>query len=251
MKYIYDNIKSLRKERGISQVDMAKLLDMYQANYGKLEKGDTELSVSRLYKIADIFGVGVERILGISEDNSLSLERDFYKKLSEELKLKVEKIEDHLKDLKLRASLFDKIENYYSETLERAFYSFVEYTPKVGKYEWLFNLEKDEYFNSLAFIIFQQDIDFYRMGIQEFAILREIKLVNAFERFIYINSYSFEEIMDDVEFIKIFYEDDFVNKMIDKKVNSGRFNYHDQEIIMAKENTLRIYKEKTHPKIWH
>jgi transcriptional regulator with XRE-family HTH domain len=110
MKNIYDNIKTLRKERKISQEDMAIALDMFQANYGKLERGITELTLSRLYKIAEILGVEIEVILGISKPIKTSPppEADFEKMKKEiaDLKLRIRSLESH------NGLLMDEVEQY-------------------------------------------------------------------------------------------------------------------------------------------
>lgn len=109
MKDIYNNIKTLRKERKISQEDMAIRLDMFQANYGKLERGMTELTLNRLYKIAEIFGVEVEVILGISKPVQASIPEVDIEKLKKENKEqneKIEALEDYSKRLKKDLDFF-------------------------------------------------------------------------------------------------------------------------------------------------
>jgi transcriptional regulator with XRE-family HTH domain len=57
------NIKNIRIEKGISQKDMANKLQFAQSNYNKIENGLSELTVKRLYEIAEILGVSVFQIL--------------------------------------------------------------------------------------------------------------------------------------------------------------------------------------------
>ncbi|MHB8913828.1 MAG: helix-turn-helix domain-containing protein [Minisyncoccota bacterium] len=56
------SIKSLRIERGISQLDMARRLDISRASYIAIEQGRRELTVSELKKIANILGVSFEEL---------------------------------------------------------------------------------------------------------------------------------------------------------------------------------------------
>jgi HTH-type transcriptional regulator/antitoxin HipB len=63
MEYL-DNIKRLRKANGITQLEMSERLGMAKNNYGKVESGVTEMTVSRLYAIAEILGVSVTALLG-------------------------------------------------------------------------------------------------------------------------------------------------------------------------------------------
>ncbi len=111
MKDIYNNIKTLRKEKKISQEDMAIRLDMFQANYGKLERGMTELTLSRLYKIAEILGVGIEVILGISKPVQTPLPEVDFEKLKKEiadLKSNMRILENH------NRLLINEVEEYES-----------------------------------------------------------------------------------------------------------------------------------------
>ncbi len=56
------SIKAIRLERGISQLDMAKKLEMSRASYIAIEQGKRELAVSELEKIADILGVSFNEL---------------------------------------------------------------------------------------------------------------------------------------------------------------------------------------------
>lgn len=71
-KKVLDNIKTLRKEKGISQKEVAEYLSMHQAGYNRIENGTAELSLVRLYQIAEILGVSVQEILAGSSDGSRS-----------------------------------------------------------------------------------------------------------------------------------------------------------------------------------
>ena len=62
---ILENIKELRKEKGISHEAMAHNLGITQTAYSKIEKKETKLSVDRLFKIAEILEVSVEQILNL------------------------------------------------------------------------------------------------------------------------------------------------------------------------------------------
>lgn len=62
---VIDNIKEIRKEKGISHDAMALNLGITQAAYSKIEKNETKLSVERLFKIAEILEVSVEKLLNL------------------------------------------------------------------------------------------------------------------------------------------------------------------------------------------
>jgi len=63
MKYL-ENIKSIRKAKGLTQQEMSEGIGMAKNNYGKVENGQIELTVSRLYQIADLLGVSIVTLLG-------------------------------------------------------------------------------------------------------------------------------------------------------------------------------------------
>ena len=88
---IHLKIKEIREGKNIIQSYMAEKMDMSLVSYSKIERGITELSVKRLYKIAGILGVNVAELLGIEVLNNnqtekikeLEKERDFYKSIVE------------------------------------------------------------------------------------------------------------------------------------------------------------------------
>lgn len=56
---ISTKIRRLRENLGISQNAMAYELDITQSNYGRLEKNDDRLNVTKLKKIAEVLHVSV------------------------------------------------------------------------------------------------------------------------------------------------------------------------------------------------
>jgi len=59
----YKHIYVLRKERHLSQEQVARKLNITQSAYGKLERGQTRLTTDRVYQLADIFKVDPNEIL--------------------------------------------------------------------------------------------------------------------------------------------------------------------------------------------
>lgn len=57
-------IKSLRIQRGFSQLETAKKLGIARSSYINFEQGKTELSLSEAIKLSDIFGISVSDIEG-------------------------------------------------------------------------------------------------------------------------------------------------------------------------------------------
>lgn len=70
MEDILKRVVSLRKNRGISHEAMATNLDLSQTAYSKIEKGETKLSIERLYKIAEILDSSVEELMGFQSKYS-------------------------------------------------------------------------------------------------------------------------------------------------------------------------------------
>lgn len=61
------NLRLLREERGFSQQKLAEMLNISQQSVFKYEKTSNEPDISTLIKIADIFGVTVDYLIGNSE----------------------------------------------------------------------------------------------------------------------------------------------------------------------------------------
>ena len=56
-------LKSLRKQRGLTLQECAKVLGMSRQGYTKIERGVTELSVTNAKKLAEAFGVSLEEVV--------------------------------------------------------------------------------------------------------------------------------------------------------------------------------------------
>ncbi|MBQ8780811.1 MAG: helix-turn-helix transcriptional regulator [Oscillospiraceae bacterium] len=61
------NLRLLREENGISQQKLAEMLNISQQAVFKYEKTASEPDISTLIKIADIFNVTVDYLIGNSE----------------------------------------------------------------------------------------------------------------------------------------------------------------------------------------
>lgn len=58
------NLRHLRLEKGLSQIEMANELDMPQSTYQQYEAGITEPKFSTLVQIADYFDVSIDYLIG-------------------------------------------------------------------------------------------------------------------------------------------------------------------------------------------
>ena len=63
MKQASENIKKFRELRNLSREQVASELDMSLSGYSKIERGETELSLGKLNKIALVLGVDPAQIL--------------------------------------------------------------------------------------------------------------------------------------------------------------------------------------------
>jgi transcriptional regulator with XRE-family HTH domain len=63
MKEITENIKKFRELKNYTRENMADKLEMSLSGYSKLERGDVELTVNKLYRISEILEVQVSQIL--------------------------------------------------------------------------------------------------------------------------------------------------------------------------------------------
>lgn len=80
-----NRIKELRNERGITQAELAKILQISDRAVGYYENGDREPDYTMLLKIAEFFDVSIDYLLGrvdIRNSSALPNETDFHVGLS-------------------------------------------------------------------------------------------------------------------------------------------------------------------------
>lgn len=57
------NIKKIREQKGITQQQLADLVNMHRSNYSKVESGQRELSIAALSKVAKHFGMTLDELV--------------------------------------------------------------------------------------------------------------------------------------------------------------------------------------------
>ncbi len=62
-----ENLKKLRKEKHVSQEDAAKELQISVRSYARYEGGEREPNLSILWRMADLFDVSIDYLVGRSE----------------------------------------------------------------------------------------------------------------------------------------------------------------------------------------
>lgn len=61
---MYPRIRDLREDHDLSQTKLAALLGMSQTGYSKYETGENALPVEVLEKLADLYAVSTDYLLG-------------------------------------------------------------------------------------------------------------------------------------------------------------------------------------------
>lgn len=72
---IYNRVRVLRQERGLSQTELAEALGINYRTVGYLERQDYEPSLRLAYQVADFFGVPMEAVFS----------REPFRRMSEQL----------------------------------------------------------------------------------------------------------------------------------------------------------------------
>jgi len=60
---MYQRIRALREDKGMTQKEMGKILGCSQRVYSNYERGDIDIPTATLIKIADLHGVSVDYLL--------------------------------------------------------------------------------------------------------------------------------------------------------------------------------------------
>lgn len=67
MNIIGERLVELRKERGLSQKEVAKMLGIDRSNYSKYELGKLEVNPAMIRKLTEIYNVSADYIIGIKD----------------------------------------------------------------------------------------------------------------------------------------------------------------------------------------
>ena len=73
---VHEKIKFMRESKGWTQEEMADKLQLSVNGYANIERGETDVQISRLEKLADIFGTGLLELLNFGERNVFYLVAD-------------------------------------------------------------------------------------------------------------------------------------------------------------------------------
>ena len=64
---MYERLKILRRKNKFNQSQIAQMLSISQTGYSKYETGENDIPTNVLIKLANIYNVSVDFILGISD----------------------------------------------------------------------------------------------------------------------------------------------------------------------------------------
>jgi transcriptional regulator with XRE-family HTH domain len=70
---VQDKIRTLRTSKGWTQENMAELLGLSPNGYSNIERGETELTMSRLEQIAKLFEMSALDLLSVGEKGGFNL----------------------------------------------------------------------------------------------------------------------------------------------------------------------------------
>lgn len=65
---IADNIRKIREERGFQQKQVALEVEIGISHYNRMEKGEREVSVKVLERLAKLYGMTIDQIVNMNND---------------------------------------------------------------------------------------------------------------------------------------------------------------------------------------
>ncbi len=75
---IGDNIKKLRRQKGISQIELAKAIEVSQTHMSNIENGNTGISLWTAVKISRMLDCSVDMLVDNIKRESKSVEKEKY-----------------------------------------------------------------------------------------------------------------------------------------------------------------------------
>jgi len=99
---ILAQIKLLRKDRGLSQADMASALHVALKTYQNIESGATRIDLDRLQHIADVLRTDLASLMGITQPDPATAQqssqvRDLYLRIIHEKEAYITQLEESIR----------------------------------------------------------------------------------------------------------------------------------------------------------
>jgi transcriptional regulator with XRE-family HTH domain len=70
---VHEKIKVMRQYKRLTQETMAELLGYSVHGYAKLERGEVSLTIDKLERIADVFDISLQDLLGFNESSAIRI----------------------------------------------------------------------------------------------------------------------------------------------------------------------------------
>ena len=70
---IHEKIRLLRQVKGLTQEEVADKLNLSVNGYGKIERGECDVNLTRLEQLAGVFGIEPTELLGMADKNVFNL----------------------------------------------------------------------------------------------------------------------------------------------------------------------------------
>jgi transcriptional regulator with XRE-family HTH domain len=64
---VHEKIRLVREAKGLTQEQVAEKLEMSPNGYGDIERGDSDIKLSKLEKIAELFGISLSELVDLTE----------------------------------------------------------------------------------------------------------------------------------------------------------------------------------------
>jgi|APGre2960657404_1045060.scaffolds.fasta_scaffold00849_2 transcriptional regulator with XRE-family HTH domain len=112
MKEAIENIKKFRELKNITREDLADKLEMSLSGYSKLERGEVELTLTKLYRISEILEVSVSQILNFDASQIFNVSNNQIVN-GVEVKEQINNYQDEYKDkyIKLLEAEVERLKN--------------------------------------------------------------------------------------------------------------------------------------------
>lgn len=70
---VHEKIRLVRQAKGLTQEEVANKLEMSVNGYGDIERGETDVNLSRLEQLANLFEITLAQLFGLDEKNAFSV----------------------------------------------------------------------------------------------------------------------------------------------------------------------------------
>lgn len=171
MTIFNERLKQLRKERNLTQYDLAELLGFSRGQIGNYEQGTREPDQNTLLKISDFFNVSVDYLLG--KTDRINNKKDV-KRVDKEILDLLQGISKNIEELKEEVKELKTTQEKTNERLDKIEFRLDGFSEGIGK------LVSDEIGESISTI--KTDVKFIKRKVQDteedvFVIQDHLKLI--------------------------------------------------------------------------